>query len=82
MIQVIPFGTTQDGRDVAQITIGSDLLVVKILTLGGVLNDVSLTGVPWPLSLGSSEVAAYEGRMSSFGSLMGPVIKRMKGCSA
>jgi aldose 1-epimerase len=82
MIQVIPFGTTQDGRDVDQITIYSDFLALKVLTLGGVLNDVRLTGVSWPLTLGSSEVAAYEGRMSSFGSLMGPVINRIEGCSA
>ncbi len=82
MTQITPFGTTEDGRDVAQIAIGSDLLAVKILTLGGVLNDVRLAGIAWPLTLGSSEVAAYEGRMSSFGSLMGPVINRIKGCSA
>ena len=82
MKQIISFGTTQDGSDVAQITIGSDQLAVKILTLGGVLNDVRLTGIAWPLTLGSTEVAAYEGRMSSFGSLMGPVINRIKGCSA
>ena len=82
MKQIISFGTTQNGSDVAQITIGSDQLAVKILTLGGVLNDVRLTGIAWPLTLGSTEVAAYEGRMSSFGSLMGPVINRIKGCSA
>ena len=82
MTQISSFGTTDDGHDVAQITIGSDQLTVNILTLGGVLNDVRLTGVAWPLTLGSSEVAAYEGRMSSFGSLMGPVINRIKGCSA
>ena len=82
MTQITPFGTTEDGRDIAQIAIGSDLLAVKILTFGGVLNDVRLAGIAWPLTLGSSEVAAYEGRMSSFGSLMGPVINRIKGCSA
>ena len=41
MTQITPFGTTEDGRDIAQIAIGSDLLAVKILTLGGVLNDVT-----------------------------------------
>ena len=82
MTQITPFGTTEDSRDIAQIAIGSDLLAVKILTFGGVLNDVRLAGIAWPLTLGSSEVAAYEGRMSSFGSLMGPVINRIKGCSA
>jgi|TARA_B110000114_G_scaffold185561_1_gene233180 aldose 1-epimerase len=80
--QITPFGSTQDGCDVAQITISSDELTVNILTLGSVINDVRLTGVAWPLTLGSSEVAAYEGKMSSFGSLMGPVINRIKGCSA
>ena len=82
MIKIIPFGTTKDGCDVSQIGINSDLLAIKILTFGGVLNDVQLNGVPWPLTLGSSELAAYEGKMSSFGSLMGPVINRIKGCCA
>ena len=82
MKQITPFGSTQDGRDVAQITISSDELTVNILTLGSVINDVRLTGVAWPLTLGSPEVVAYEGKMSSFGSLMGPVINRIKGCSA
>ena len=67
MIKIIPFGTTKDGCDVSQIGISSDLLAIKILTLGGVLNYVRLNGVPWPLTLGSSELAAYEEKMSSFG---------------
>jgi hypothetical protein len=40
MIDYPPLGTTQDDCDVVQIGISSDLLAVKILTLGSVINDV------------------------------------------
>ena len=76
------FGYTADGRHVQKITLRSEQLTVTILTLGAVINDVRLTGVPWPLTLGSPDVAGYEGKLSSFGSFMGPVINRIKGCTA
>ena len=76
------FGQVADGRHVQKITLRSEQLTVTILTLGAVINDVRLTGVPWPLTLGSPDVAGYEGKLSSFGSFMGPVINRIKGCTA
>ncbi len=76
------FGQVADGRYVQKITLRSEQLTVTILTLGAVINDVRLTGVPWPLTLGSPDVAGYEGKLSSFGSFMGPVINRIKGCTA
>ena len=76
------FGQVADGRYVQKITLRSEQLTVTILTLGAVINDVRLTGVPWPLTLGSPNVAGYEGKLSSFGSFMGPVINRIKGCTA
>lgn len=76
------FGTTQDGRDVQSITIGSDKLTVKILTFGAIINDVRLAGVDYALTLGSPTIEAYEGKFNSFGSFMGPVINRIKGASA
>ena len=82
MTQITPFGTTQDNHEVTQIEISSDQLTVKILTFGAVINDVRLTGVSWPLTLGSPDISAYERNLGSFGSLMGPVINRIKGCSA
>jgi len=76
------FGYTADGRHVQKITLRSEQLTVTILTLGAVINDVRLSGVAWPLTLGSPDVASYEGKLSSFGSFMGPVINRIKGCTA
>jgi aldose 1-epimerase len=64
------FGQVADGRYVQKITLRSEQLTVTILTLGAVINDVRLTGVPWPLTLGSTDVAGYEGKLSSFGSFM------------
>ena len=56
------FGQVADGRHVQKITLRSEQLTVTILTLGAVINDVRLTGVPWPLTLGSPDVAGYEGK--------------------
>ncbi len=77
-----PFGTTQDGTAVDVISLASPDLSVRVLTLGAVINDVRLTGVDWPLTLGSTGVAGYQGPLNSFGSFMGPVVNRIKGCTA
>ncbi|MEM6306651.1 MAG: aldose epimerase family protein [Pseudomonadota bacterium] len=79
---ITPFGTTKDGQGVEAITLTSSELSVTILTLGAILNDVRLTRVAYPLTLGARTVAGYEGPLSSFGSFMGPVINRIKGCQA
>mgnify|MGYP003844951261 FL=1 len=67
-MRLASFGQTADGRDVQKITLRSEQLTVTILTLGAVINDVRLTGVAWPLTLGSPDVAGYEGKLNSFGS--------------
>ncbi|MGB0799192.1 MAG: galactose mutarotase, partial [Planktomarina sp.] len=76
------FGITKGGEKVDVITIASDELSVKILTLGAIINDVRLVGVDHPLTLGALDVAAYQGPLSSFGSLIGPVVNRIKDCTA
>lgn len=76
------FGTTRDSVQVDVVEIGNDQLRVKLLTLGAIIHDVRLAGIDWPLTLGAKDVAAYEGPLSSFGSLMGPVINRIAGCTA
>lgn len=76
------FGTTADGRDVDIITLRSDALSVKILTYGAIVNDVRLVGVDHSLTLGSSDLSAYEGPMGCFGSLIGPVANRINGAKA
>ncbi|MGV6839281.1 MAG: aldose epimerase family protein [Planktomarina sp.] len=76
------FGHIETGAEVHRITIGTSDLTVKVLTLGAILNDVRLKGVDWPLTLGATAVDGYRGPLRSFGSFMGPVINRIKGCTA
>lgn len=80
--QITPFGQTRDGQEVAAVTIDSGALRVTLLTWGAVLQDVRLAGVDHPLTLGAPDIAAYQGRMNSFGALMGPVANRIKGAAA
>lgn len=77
-----PFGTTQAGEAVDRITLRSNQLTVQILTWGAVLQDVRLDGAAQPLTLGSPDMAAYEGRMKSFGAVMGPVVNRIRDARA
>ena len=76
------FGISQNGEIVHRIVLRSPPLEVSVLTWGAVLQDVRLSGVDHPLTLGSPEMRAYEGRMGSFGALMGPVVNRIRGASA
>ncbi|MEM1237747.1 MAG: aldose epimerase family protein [Pseudomonadota bacterium] len=76
------FGTTANGHEVQAIDIATDQLSVRVLTFGAVLNDVRLKGVDYPLTLGSPDIAAYEGPLGSFGSLMGPYVNRIRDAKA
>jgi len=76
------FGSTQDGRTVHRITLSSGDLTVSILTLGAIIQDVRISGVDHSLTLGSQEVAAYEGPMEFYGAIVGPVANRIANASA
>lgn len=80
--EITPFGQTADGTTVKAITLRSAKLRVTLLTWGAVIQDVRLTGISHPLTLGAPDLAAYAGRMNSFGALMGPVVNRIKTASA
>ena len=77
-----PFGTTQDGRAVQAVQLHHGQLSVSVLTLGAILQDVRLAGAPWPLTLGSDQLAAYEGPMQYNGAIVGPVANRVAGAKA
>ena len=79
---VAPFGQTAAGQPVAAIRIGSADLAVTILTFGAALQDVRLTGSPHSLTLGGPDMAAYEGPMGYFGTIVGPVANRIAGAQA
>ncbi len=71
------FGHLEDGRTVEKVTITRGDLTVSILTLGAILQDVRLSGIPYSLTNGSDNVADYQGDMRYHGSLIGPIINRI-----
>lgn len=75
-------GTTQAGVSVDKITIGTGDLSVSLLTLGAIIQDVRLNGADHSLTLGSTDLAAYEGPLNYYGALVGPVANRIAGASA
>lgn len=74
----LPFGVTKNGEMVERITLSNDQLTLSFLTLGAVLQDVRLAGVPYPLTPGSDRVEAYLGPLASYGAMMGPVVNRIR----
>ncbi|PJI85156.1 aldose 1-epimerase [Yoonia maricola] len=71
------FGTTQNGEDVANITICAGNLSVNVLTFGAIVQDVRLEGVSHGLALGSDLLNDYETTMGYFGSIVGPIANRI-----
>nr|WP_275982272.1 aldose epimerase family protein [Frigidibacter sp. ROC022] len=70
-----------DGRTVEEITLSDGSLTARVLTLGAILRDVRLAGVAFPLTLGSEDLAAYEGPMAYHGAIVGPVANRIAGAA-
>ncbi len=77
--RVRQFGVTDDGKPVAVIDLKSSQLHARVLTYGATLQDLRLAGVPWPLTLGSDLLAAYQGPMRYAGAIVGPVANRIGG---
>ncbi|HQU70067.1 MAG TPA: aldose epimerase family protein [Albidovulum sp.] len=77
MTGISEFGTTAAGQGVQAVTLSSGALTVRILTLGAILQDVRLAGVAHSLTLGSENLADYEGPMRFHGSLIAPVANRL-----
>lgn len=71
------FGTTRTGAPVERIMLQAGDLSVAILTWGAIIQDVRLSGVDYPLTLGSNEIADYEGIMCHHGALIGPIANRI-----
>lgn len=57
------FGKTAGGEAVEKITLVAGELTVSVLTLGAALQSVRMAGVAHDLTLGSENVADYEGVM-------------------
>lgn len=71
------FGTTSTGEAVHKITLQAADLTVSLLTWGAIVQDVRLADVPRSLTLGSDNMADYEGNLCHHGSLIGPVANRI-----
>jgi aldose 1-epimerase len=76
------FGSTSAGEPVEAIRLAGGELTAVILTQGAILQDLRLAGVPHSLTLGSDQLAAYEGPMGFFGAVVGPVANRIGGAQA
>jgi aldose 1-epimerase len=73
-----PFGTTKSGETVHRLTLSAGGLTVGLLTYGAIVQSVRLAGVAHDLTLGSDDLADYEGLMQYHGSLVGPVANRLR----
>ena len=71
------FGTLPDGQDVARLTLRGDGLTARILTLGAIVQDLRLDGVPHPLVLGAATLTPYLGPMGYFGAIVGRYANRI-----
>ncbi|MGV8989520.1 MAG: aldose epimerase family protein [Cypionkella sp.] len=71
------FGITATGEEVQRVTLKSDGLSAAIITRGAVLQSVRLDGVDYDLTLGSDDLADYEGKMRNHGALVAPVVNRL-----
>ena len=76
------FGTLKDGRQVERLTISAGDLSISILTLGAIIQDARLSGVPYSLTHGSDDVSDYEGSMLYHGCIAGPVANRIANAEA
>lgn len=79
---MILFGTTKTGETVCVVKLDNGTLSATILTLGAILQDLRLTGVPHALTLGSDSIADYEDTMGFHGSVVGPVVNRLTDAKA
>lgn len=82
MAQIAPFGTVHAGHAVEKITLSNAHLRVGILTYGAILQSLHLTGVDYNLTLGSAQIADYEGAMMYHGSLIAPIVNRFTDAQA
>lgn len=74
---ITDFGTASTGATVQKITLRSNALTVSLLTWGATVQDLRLAGVARSLTLGSDDIADYEGPMRHHGSLIGPIVNRI-----
>jgi aldose 1-epimerase len=73
------FGTTPAGDTVHRISLRKGPLRAEVLTLGGIVQDLRLDGVPFPLVLGAESVEPYFGALRYCGGIVGRFANRISG---
>lgn len=76
-MEVERFGRMPDGQDVHCLHLRSGSLKACILTLGAIVQDLRLEGVPHPLVLGADTLGPYLGPMQYFGAMVGRYANRI-----
>ena len=71
------FGTTKDGKTAHTIVLRAGDLTVTLLTYGARVQDLRLAGIDHGLTVGSEDLANYEGAMLYHGAIVGPVANRI-----
>lgn len=70
------------GQAVQKITLTRGDVTAAILTYGAIVQSVRLAGVAHDLTIGSGDLADYQGAMCYHGSLIAPVVNRLTGAAA
>ncbi len=75
----VPFGVTQSGEEVRELTLDNGVLTAKVLTFGGTLRTLTVPGRNGPVDvvLGYDTVAEYEANSGYFGALVGRFANRI-----
>ncbi|HZP21531.1 MAG TPA: aldose epimerase family protein [Bauldia sp.] len=71
------FGILANGEEVEEVTIASGDLTAKVITLGAIIRDVRLAGVPHPLVLGFDRLDDYLNHSPYFGAVVGRCANRI-----
>ena len=75
---ITTFGISASGVEVKRVTLTSGALTASVITKGATLQSVRLDGVGHDLTLGSDLLSDYEGKMRHHGSLVAPVVNRLR----
>ena len=76
------FGTNRAGETAHRVALSNGRVSIALLTFGAALQDVRLSGLPFSLTVGSPDLAAYESGMAHCGTIVGPVANRIAGAQA
>ncbi len=71
------FGTTPEGQAVERVMIAAGDLTASILTWGAVLHDVRFVNLPYNLTRGTDDLAAYSADWRYHGGIIGPIANRI-----